>query len=222
MATLNLYQKYVSPVYMPATRRGAWDASSTTEVLSLVTTKAAEAYDYDTIAVGSTTANWDVLDYRGAYVLPSAMDFSAGAISGVIGALESNAALNGYLHLHIFATIGQSNVVRCTILADLIDGEEMGATEASCGQAFSGSGAGSSICSAGDVLVVEFGYRASSSSTSYTGRLYYGAANNADLANGGNPTTNPGFISLGYTVPSVGSCPLNLCRTHFLNQGVML
>jgi hypothetical protein len=200
MSTLTLYfQNDAAPV-TPATIRGAWDYSTADHAHGLAE-KAGGAGVYASGTVGSTTANFDQFLVRHVSdPLSEVVDFS-GTVQGVIGIWESDAGLNAQLHLHIFVLQGQTDSLRGTLLTDHIDAEEAATTDTASGEAFSGTMTNLRAF-AGDTIVVEVGVRCNAASTGYTARSYHGSTDATDLADDGNATTRPGWISFAYTAGS--------------------
>ncbi|MFG3051891.1 hypothetical protein ACGFZP_13200 [Kitasatospora sp. NPDC048239] len=178
--------------YTPTTRRGAWDTASGEDV-QLLGRKPAGSAGTSSINVGSTAADRDVLLHRSI----SAGAIKAGTISGTVswtvGVRESNVDLNGFWHLHIYATSGDSDTPRGTLLADYIGSTEF--TTTATGTAISGQAVTPVAIQVGDRLVVEIGYRANSLSTTYNATINYGNTGGTDLGSGDTAvTTEPGWV----------------------------
>ncbi|MEN6544946.1 MAG: hypothetical protein ABFE07_02800 [Armatimonadia bacterium] len=195
---LKLYFQNAAAPYTPATIRGAWSNTAGANTAALGTSPSGGATAAN-VPVGYAGQPENVLVTRFSYVLTSDYLFGE-AVSGVIGAYESAAGLNGYLKLHIFVTQGESDAPRGTLLANLVDAQELNTDTAACGGAFSGVPA-ELQCYEGDVLVVEVGYRASSTESTYRGYIYRGGTGSPDLADNGDPSANPGWLSLTHIVP---------------------
>lgn len=178
--------------YTPTTRRGAWDTASGEDV-QLLGRKPQGSAGTSSINVGSTGADRDVLLHRSI----SAGAVKAGTISGTvewtIGVKESNVDLNGFWHVHIYVTSGDTDTPRGTLLTDYI-----GATEFTTTATGTDPGAQSVTPIAvqvGDRIVVEIGYRANSLATTYNATINYGNTGTTDLAATDTAvTTEPGWV----------------------------
>lgn len=179
--------------YTPTTKRGSWTTSSAT-LTGLLATRPAGTSTTSAVAVGSTTANRDILIGRWISDGAVAAGTTSGTVQWVIGILESNAALNAFFHIHIFVTAGDSDTVRGTLLTDSIGATEWGTAYA--GLTEGTKSVGSVSVQVGDRLVVEVGYRASSSNTAYTGTVRYGGTSTTDLTNGSTTTADSPWIEL--------------------------
>lgn len=181
-----------APPYTPTTRRGAWDVA-TGEDVQLLGRQPAGSAGSSTINVGSTAADRDVLLHRSI----SAGAVKAGTLSGtvtwIIGAKESNAGLNGFFHLHIYVTSGDSDTPRGTLLTDSIGATEFGTTAIGASE---GAKAVSSVAvSVGDRIVVEIGYRANAGATTQNATINYGNTGTTDLSVASSSVTSqPGWI----------------------------
>lgn len=189
-----LYLNNQAPAYTPATKRGSWNVSTSTvarelgqERLGASTTSAS--------AEATTTVNWQVL--LGRFISDGFQ--ASGTISSatallMMKALESNAAADMYLAVHIYVTQGDSDTPRGTLLSTTSAGAEF-ATGTNRGRGTGALTLSSLAVNAGDRLVVEVGYQARNTvATSYTGTLRYGGTNAVDTAE--NTTTNarPGYV----------------------------
>lgn len=194
--------------YSPATFKGAWDASAGT-VDKRLTNKPYGAAATIGIAETNATANWDVMLAR--FVSdPLGIDYqftASDTVEWVIGVKESNIAQDGFSHIHIYVTQGDSNNVRGTLLAD-----DIGTTEWTTTATGDGDGAvalaGTVNAIAGDRIVIEIGYRSvEASATSRTGTINYGNTGTTDLTDGSTSvTTQPGwfqFITATMVFPEV-------------------
>ncbi|MEU1552145.1 hypothetical protein ABZ517_05410 [Streptomyces scabiei] len=181
-----------SAPYSPATKRGAWtDATSTVAGLlgrqpagtSATSAKAETSLSQNSVLLG----RWVSPPARKAGTLSGTVDFCVGRVASA-----SAAAL--VTRVHMYATVGDSDSVRGTLL-DNWQGSSNWPTTASGGAA-TGQAIGSVALQIGDRLVVEFGYQATNTvATSYTGTLNYGATGTTDLANAATAvTTNPGWV----------------------------
>lgn len=192
---LRLYLTASAAPYTPTTIRGTWDNAGATGASHLGPRPAGTAATA-AIAVGSITANWDVVLRR----FVSDPVVTAGTISGtaawILGVLESNAAANAFVHLHLYVTVGDSDTVRGTLLSDYVDtGTEW--TSTGTGRGVGAQAVTSVAVQTGDRIVAVVGYRASADTTGRTATLHYGNAGAADLAQGGTGvTTAPGYVEL--------------------------
>jgi hypothetical protein len=181
-----------APPYTPTTRRGAWDVA-TGEDIQLLGRKPQGSAGTSSINVGSTAADRDILLHRSI----SAGAVKAGTLSGTvqwtIGVKESNVDLNGFWHLHVYVTSGDSDTPRGTLLTDYIGATEFTTTA-------TGSTAGAQTVTPvavqiGDRIVAEIGYRANALATTYNATINYGNVGGTDLASGDTAvTTEPGWI----------------------------
>jgi len=203
-----LYLTNAAAGYTPTTKRGAWDNSSASLARQLGFVPAGTAA---TAGVADGTANTNNLDILLGRWISEPVD-RAGELSGtaewIMGALESNLNANDMWHVHIFATAGDSNTVRGTLLADSIGTTEWPTTATARGE---GAKTLTDVdLQVGDRVVVEIGYQAqNTSTTSYTGTVNYGNTGTTDLASGNtgaNLTGRPGWIEF--------SDPLALLRKH--------
>ncbi|GAA0705257.1 hypothetical protein GCM10010193_70410 [Kitasatospora atroaurantiaca] len=183
--------------YTPATRRGAWDVASGEDV-QLLGRKPQGSAGTSSINVGSTSADRDVLLHRSI----SAGAVKAGTISGTvewtIGVKESNVDLNGFWHLHVYVTSGDTDTPRGTLLTDYIGSTEFTTTA-------TGIDPGAQTVTpvaiqVGDRIVVEIGYRANALATTYNATVNYGNTGGTDLAASDTAvTTEPGWVEFSGT-----------------------
>ncbi|MGW1261190.1 hypothetical protein ACWD7Y_04415 [Streptomyces drozdowiczii] len=178
--------------YTPATKRGTWtDATST--VTGLLGRQAAG--NSATSAVAETSAaTTNVLQGRWVSAPARAAGTLSGTVAWITGRLQSNAAAAMVVRAHMYVTVGDSDTVRGTLLANYTGGTAF-PTSAS-GGGTTGTAITPVSVQAGDRIVVEMGYQAQNTvATSYTGTLYYGATATTDLVSGSNQvTTNPGWV----------------------------
>lgn len=199
MAT-KFYLHDEAPAYSPASFRGAWDdtAGAVTKLLDTV----AGGYDDVITSVARAEADaadeYDVLLFRGVSGPLAAQNIS-GTVNLIVGVQESSTSMNAHFHVHIYVTQGDSDTPRGTLLSDYR--EAAGVNEWPTFAAGRGLNAAQALSaldvSAGDRIVVEIGYTArNTSTTSYTGTLWYGAPVAAmDLPDSGDETTLPGTIT---------------------------
>lgn len=180
--------------YTPATKRGTW-TDGTSTVTGLLGRQPAGA---STTAAKAETATTTTNVLLGRWI--SAPARTAGTLSGtlswVLGQMASATAAAMTVRIHAFVTVGDSDTVRGTLLANYT-GTAVWPTTAA-GGSVTNQAVTSVAVQAGDRLVIEVGYQATNTSaTSYTGTLYYGAAGTTDLANTATTvTTDPGWVEL--------------------------
>lgn len=177
--------------YTPATWKGGWDKTADAEDLLLDSTKTTAAIDKFTIqSVSSSETSVSPL-YRVALARFVSGPLLAQTISGTVqimaGVLSSNATAELYYSLHIWATVGDSDTARGTLLSQFTEvaasnnpfptdpkGRDMMVTAALSAVTLQDD----------DRVVVEVGYIARNADTSeYTGTLYYGT----DFYSNGSP-----------------------------------
>lgn len=133
----------------------------------------------------SATNNYDVLlgRFMSKPLLNNVSFTTSDTVSWVLAVKESSTDANMYYKVHI-TVVKPDGSVRGTLLSNNVGGTEWSTT-------FTGRGEGTKTLSAvsalaGDFILVEIGYRAvNTSTTSYTGDLYYGADNaSTDLTQG--------------------------------------
>jgi hypothetical protein len=189
------YLGNASADYTPATIRGAWDdtASAVVNKLTYVPTGAAATA---AVAETSTSGTHDVLCGRWVSDPASAAGTLAGYANFVIGAGESDTAADLVWHMHIYVTVGDTDVVRGTLRTDYVGTTEFPTTAS--GRFVVNLTLTSTDVEIGDRLVVEAGYRAENTvATSYTGTIHYGNTGVADLRfTATSVTTDPGWIEL--------------------------
>lgn len=178
--------------YTPATVKGAWDVSAGADI-QLLGRKPQGSAGTSSINVGSTAADRDIMLNRFISNAAVRTGTVSGTVNWVIGARENNVDLNGFSHVHIWVTQGNSDTVRGTLLTDHIGSTEF--TTTATGTTPGAQSVSSVAISVGDRLVVEFGYRANSLNTTYNATINYGNTGGTDLTNGStNVTTEPGWI----------------------------
>lgn len=198
---VRLYLTNSAAGYTPPTIRGTWSDKTLTGASALIARKTgagASAAKAET----STSNTWAVLLRRFVSAPLNNAATLDGALSMGLGSLESNAAANMIFQLHIYVTVGSTDVVR-GVLTGLALG---GGAEWSFPGAIAGSGSGASgqvltvaaltavAAQPGDRVVVELGYRAQNTvATSYTGTLYYGGTASDLTAGSTAVTTQPGW-----------------------------
>lgn len=191
MPTFTLYLQNAAPSYTPASKRGAWDDTTTTVVKGLGV-KAGDS-GVKTSAAIPATANWDTLITRFVSAPLAGGIYFAGSIGGVVGIQRYPSIENAKLHIHVFVLVGQTDVLRGTLLADYIDPDVISNTQSVAGQSF-GSTMANLQAFAGDTIVVEIGVRTNAVTPTYKCYSYYGTTHSTNLQQSGNPTVYPGWI----------------------------
>jgi hypothetical protein len=187
MAT-RLYCGRTAAPYSPATYRGAWDKTSDATSRLIWTEGYDTAQEYFTSNT-TATANYDVLLYRGVSHRLAAQTIS-GTFNLCFAIRENNAAMNGYFHVHIYVTQGDSDTVRGTLLSDYIEpvgsppATEFSTSNTAAARSLEAAVTLSSVaCSAGDRIVVEIGGRQQGAvASSFTPMWGAYASSSTDLA----------------------------------------
>jgi hypothetical protein len=204
-----LYLTNLPANYTPATMRGAWDdtAGAVTRALD-VTKEGGGAITTVARANTNASATYDVLLYRGISG-PLAAQTISGTLNVMLGVIESNALANFFWHVHVYATQGDSDTPRGTLLNDYIEAtNEWGTAAATNGKAFASAQtlAGVGILD-GDRIVIEIGYiDTEGSATSRTGTLNYGTLDPTlitpanDLTAGAAGANLAGFVEFSATL----------------------
>lgn len=197
-----------SPGYTPSTKRGTWNDSSSTVVGSLKADVANCGSNTSTSkAEAVSTNNYNVL--LGRFVsdaFAAGGTVPAGAIRILAGVRESSTSMNAFYRVHIYITTGDSDTPRATIVTDTVPTNTLEWYQNTSGGAGWDSitfGHSTFDCQAGDRVVVELGYQAqNTSTTSFTGFLYYGGTGTTELGHGDtNVTTRVGFIDFAQFDP---------------------
>jgi len=201
-----LYVCNRTPVYTPATKRGAWDLSSSVTVGALDTSKIGGGIITSVnVAETSSSNTYDVALSRFISGRLAAQTIG-GTFDVTICATESNAAADMYFHVYIYVTQGDSDVVRGVLLNDYVENttNEFGTSGTTGGKSLQSPQSLSSLSvNDGDRIVVEMGYIARNSvTTSYAGYIRYGTLLSSnildvapDLTVGGDTTTQAGFFT---------------------------
>lgn len=207
MAFEKLYLTNRPAPYTPATLRGAWDATAggVTKALD-VSPIVGGAIASVAVAETSTTNEYDVLLYRGVSG-PLAAQTISGNLDCAIGVRSSSTSQNAHFHVHVYVTQGDSDTPRGTLLSDYREaaGTNEWPTTAAGRDLASAQAMSSLVVSAGDRLVVEIGYASrNTSSTSYTGTLWYGTLVGGqyfgDLTDTGDETTLAGIVTFSAAI----------------------
>lgn len=129
----------------------------------------------------------------------------SGNMDFIIGAMESSASANMVIRLHAYVTVGNSQTIRGTLLNNWTD-DSTNELSTSMGSAPLWQIPVNTVTAqAGDYLIVEVGVSAfNSSTTSYNGRIYYGAptGTTTELTVGNSSvTTRLGWIGFTDDLP---------------------
>lgn len=204
MATKFYLNDFAAP-YTPATIRGAWDETAGAVTRQLAQDKI-EGGSITTVSRAETvtTLDYDVLLYRGVSGPLTAQTIS-GTLDVVISVVEGATAADFVWHIHAYVTQGDSDTPRGTLLSDYTEttANEWGTAASTSGKALASAQTVTNVvCSAGDRIVVEIGYRAKNTvTTSFTGTLRYGGdTSTSDLTAGGNGQTLAGFLNFSGTI----------------------
>lgn len=187
------YLSNTAPSYTPSSpvHQGTWSNGAQTTAKAL-TGRPSGATGTTAVQILATTANRSMLCLRGITEPAVAAGTISGTVQWVLGVLESNAALNAFFMVHIWVSAGNSTTVRGTLL-----NMSSGATEwptSYAGRTEGNKTLTSVAIQSGDRIIVELGYIASSSSSTYTGTYRFGGTSATDLASGGTNTADPGWI----------------------------
>lgn len=198
-----------TPVYTPATIRGAWDQTAGAIARRMEQTKEGGGVIANLgIAETNATLDFDVLLAR--YISgPLAAQTINGTIDACIALSSSSAAANLHWHLHIYVTQGDTDTPRGTLLSDYT--EAAGTNEWPTSNTFWTLNAAATLSSlaisAGDRVVIEVGYVSrEASATSRTGTVWLGTSTSnlgpaADgVAGATNFTTGAGFFTFSGTI----------------------
>jgi hypothetical protein len=197
---VRLYLANAAASYTPPTIRGTWSDKVNTAASKLIPRKTGTGVTAAK-AETSTSSSWSVLLRRFVSEPINNAATLNGAASLCIGVLESNDAANDFLQLHMFVTVGNTDVVRGVLTslalvsaAEFPSGGANSAGKAS-GQLLTIASLTSVGAQPGDRIVLELGYKAANTvNTSYTGTVYYGGTG-TDLSDGNvNVTSRPGWV----------------------------
>lgn len=193
-----LYLSATAATYEPPTFKGAWDDTSEQVTKKLTfnkpdtTTQHAQTHDT------TTTGAWDMLNYRGVTDGLTAQTIS-GSLSAMIVAFAGAFANHEfYWHIHMYATVGDTDAVRHTFISDYREnsgdgtrfpnpvnwgGYPLGTTDPLTGVP-DPIPLTSGTIQAGDRIVIEIGVVARNTlGGSFVGSVGYGArANRADAS----------------------------------------
>jgi len=183
--------------YIPATLKGAWDAttgqSGTSPGGTGVTPPAAyklteaknksKGYSVQVSnAENNATNNWDVYLTRFISEPLDSNQTISGTVTAALLMRESNASANDVAHIHIWVTTGNSDTVRGTLLTDYIDSAEFAVSASQfSGISISAQTLTSVNAIAGDRIVVEIGYQGQNTSVSnFTTEMALGYSSTTD------------------------------------------
>jgi hypothetical protein len=199
---LRLYLTNDTAPYVPPTIRGTWSDKALTGANYLARRKTGVS----TTAVKAETSNlatWAVLLRRFISDPVNNPDTLQGTFTLIAGWLEANAAANMVTRVHMYVTVGSTDVVRGTLTALALDGTTefptVGFAAGAMGQKLTGT-CSSVAVQVGDRVVLEIGYKAANTvTTSYAGTLYYGGTASDLGENDRNATTRPGWVEFAHT-----------------------
>jgi hypothetical protein len=206
-----LYFTTKTPAYTPATIRANLNRTS-----GLVTVALDSIKDFGgAIATVSDTETSSSSLFRVGLIRGVSGPLKAQTISGTVnlllGASESNSGADFAFHLHLYATQGNSDTPRGTLLNDFDDNSSNEWPTTAAGKQLNAAQTLSALAiQAGDRLVAEIGFRAwNISASSFTGSLRYGTQLSdgriaPDLVAGGtNVTAAAGFLQFSNPIDEV-------------------
>lgn len=131
-----------------------------------------------------------------------AQTIEAGRLTWILGAQESDSAMNAKYRVHAYV-LNSNGSVRGTLLQNSTDTGEWPTSAA--GEPSSSARSTTAVTAqAGDRIVIEIGYYiASNDRTDYTGTLWYGGTDSTDLTDGGDETRNPGWFEFSQDIQFV-------------------
>jgi hypothetical protein len=208
MPFTKLYLTTQAAGYTPATFRGAWDDTAGSVTRALDSAPGTDTLTTVARAEAVTTAEYDVLLYRGVSA-PLAAQAISGTVNCVVGLQEAHVNANFHWHLHVYVTQGNTDTPRGTLLTNYREAagvNEWPTSTLVLGTALTAAQTLSSLAvSAGDRIVVEIGYASRNTvSTSWAGTLRYGASRAlGDLAVGVDSTQGNGFLTFSNAITEV-------------------
>ena len=219
MSVTKLYLTNRAPGFTPTNFRGTWNdtASAVTKALDGAAVWGGAS---TTVAKAETSATnpFDVCLYRGVSG-PLGAQTPSGTIDMVIGILESSASADFNWKVHVYATQGDTDTVRGTLLSNYT--ENAGTNEWPTTGTVKGLNAAQTLTgvalTAGDRIVVEIGYRARNAvTTSFTGTLRYGSAdaNGAALTDAvaGNASAATDAMFVKFSVAITEAVPVRVSQ----------
>lgn len=192
MAVGRFYLQNSAAGYVPPTLRGGWDDTSGSNSFKMAKAKSGTITSYSKSEYTSIRKT-----YLHSRVISDALPYNKtiqGTLTYCLGMNESNAAADFYPQIHVYVTVGDTDVVRGTLLSQNRGVVEL-STGTSSGILVTDLELSSVDALAGDRIVVEVGfYAANISSTKYTSLLYYGGTNATDLSAGASISTYTGWF----------------------------
>jgi hypothetical protein len=177
--------------YTPSVAKGTW--SDGTPLVD----KCMSGVGYGSIAgttahVGDGTSGHNYMLYRACVSDGYEGVFYAGdPWNGIISIFENNAAFNGYLYIHAWVTVGDSDTVRGTLINNYLSASEISTSSTTCGKVVSGTFYEDVAAQSGDHIIFEIGVKANTTNTSYYARLVYGGTGGLQTDGGdGNSLTS--------------------------------
>lgn len=187
------YLQNASAGYNPSVK-GSWDASGSAIAIKLGRTKSG-SITYKAVDENTRTDDWDVLLVKFVSDPLPSNKFITGEVTFCLGLVESSTDANMVAHYHLYVTKGDSNNVRGTLLSNSIGVKEWSTRLSVCGILNSSIAITDVNALADDRIVLEVGYRAkNTSTTSYTGKVYYGGTNATDLSNNADGSLYTGWV----------------------------
>lgn len=202
MAT-KFYFNNAAAEYTPPTFKGAWDDTAAAVTLLASTDKYAGGTNTSVSRAETTaTVDHDVCLLR-AVSGPLDAQTITGTVDIILAGQESLSTADFVTHLHIYVTQGNSDLIRGTLLSDYIETTaNEWATNSLLRALASAQSLSSVVVSAGDRIVIEYGFQAKNNvTTSFTGLTRYGGNESiADGTVGGSSTTGVASITFSNTL----------------------
>lgn len=188
------YCNSTAPGFTPTNIRGTWNNTAPMADRSLKATKGATQQLSGTVAEATLTSPFDTLLVRWVSDALSGNGVVKGTLDFCMMARENNADADFATKVHVYVTVGDSDTVRGTLLANwaepLIGGEWTNAlTVVPVGKAAVAPVAVTPVAvQAGDRIVVEMGFRSYNvHATSRTAQIQYSSSPSATDAVNGSP-----------------------------------
>lgn len=185
-----LYLANAAATFTPATKRGAWNDATAT-LARLLGAKAGASASFATTHSG---ANQTTAVLGGRWISePLNAQTISGTVTWCVGSAVGSVAIPGFQDVYIYATAGDADVVRGTLLS-------MALSASFANTSGSGQQTVANLTSlallGGDRLVIEYGHQMTpTSSTSRTTTSWYGNTGTTDLSSGSAAvTTQPGWL----------------------------
>lgn len=211
-AATRFYLQNAAPDVTVPTHRGAWDSTGSVTQRKMARTKSGSITS-KRVSELSSTNDYDVLLLKFVSQPISNAQTISGTLNWVIGSRESDSAMNAHWHVHVYVVDNAGTTLRGTLYTDYT--EPAGTNEWLTTATGDGPTLNITLTSvatqADDRIVIEVGYVARNTSTSsYTGTLWYGGTNSTDLTLGGDETTYPGWWEFSQdffdtTPPAIGT-----------------